>query len=73
MFLYDVDGQSETKNLEIAVNAQGSYTISPFGRFSGVSGTYVKPLLEYDYDFKVESADSTKETEESKTSVEPSE
>ena len=59
MFLLGVDGQTETKNLEISVNAQGSYTISPFGRFSGVSGTYVKPLLEYDYDFKVETADRT--------------
>ena len=59
MFLYDVDGQTETKNLEISINALGSYTISPFGRFSNVAGTYVKPLLEYDYDFKVESADRT--------------
>ncbi len=59
MFLYDVDGQTETKNLEVSVNAQGSYTISPFGRFSNAAGTYVQPLLEYDYDFKVESADRT--------------
>ena len=60
MFLYDVDGVSETRNLEISINALGTYTINPVGRFLDVTGrSYVKPLLEYDYNFVVETSDPT--------------
>ena len=60
MFLYDVDGVSETRNLEVSVNALGTYSISPYGRFLDAGGrSYVKPLLEYDYTFKVETSDPT--------------
>ncbi len=60
MFLYKADGVSETTELEISMNAKGTYTISPFGRYFDISGkSYVKPLLEYDYNFKVETSDPT--------------
>lgn len=60
MFLYDVDGTTETKDLEISINALSTYTINPVGRFLDVSGrSYVKSLLEYDYNFVVETSDPT--------------
>lgn len=60
MFLYDVDGVSETKDLEISINALSTYTINPVGRFLDASGrSYVKPLLEYDYSFEVTTSDPT--------------
>ena len=59
VFMYDVSG-AEVKDKTVTVNASGSYTISPYGRFVDATGTsYVAPLLEYDYDFTVTSSDET--------------
>ena len=60
VFVYDVDGVSETRNLEVSVNALGTYSISPYGRFLDPNGrSYIKPILEYDYTFRVETSDPT--------------
>lgn len=59
MFMYDVNGQ-EVTSMSVTINAYGSYTISPYGRFMDSNGvSYVQPLLEYDYNFTVTTSDET--------------
>lgn len=55
MFVYD-QTNAEVKNLEVSINATGSYTISPYGRFADGS---VKPLNEYGYNFTVTTSNET--------------
>ena len=60
IFLYDIDGKTEVDELEVSINSFGSYTISPYGRFVDAKGnSYVRPLIEHDFNFKVESDDPT--------------
>lgn len=48
------------KNTDVTIAAGGSYTINPIGRFVDAFGkTYEKPLLEYSYNFLVETEDET--------------
>ena len=60
MFLYDVDGTTKVKELEVTINAYASYIICPYGVFVDRAGVQtIKPLLEYDFDFAVTSNDET--------------
>ena len=48
------------KNTDVTIAAGGSYTINPIGRFVDALGrTYEKALLEYSYNFLVETEDET--------------
>lgn len=60
MFLLGTDKETPVQEKEININALGSYTISPYGRFVDAEGNpYTKSLLEMDYKFKVTSDDET--------------
>lgn len=60
VFMYDINKSAEVKTLDVVINSYGSYTIAPYGRFLDANGnTYVKPLIEYDYNFVVTSSDET--------------
>ncbi len=57
VFMYDKDNQM-VKTLDVYINAYGSYTIAPYGRFLNANGTtYIAPLLEHDFNFVVETTD----------------
>ena len=59
MFLVDESGE-EVKTLDVTINAFGSYTINPYGRFLDANGnSYVQPLIEYEYGFSLSCSDET--------------
>ncbi len=59
MFLLN-DAGEEVNSIDVRLNAFGSYTINPCGRFLEANGTsYVQSLKEYDYNFTVTSSDVT--------------
>lgn len=60
MFLIATDNVSEVKEKEININALGSYTICPVGKFTDANNrVYKKSLIEKEFDFKVTSDDET--------------
>lgn len=63
MFLVNNAGVGESREvseLNVVINASGSYTINPVGRFVDAAGTVTeKSLMEEEYDFTVKSSDVT--------------
>ncbi len=59
VYMIDESG-AEVTTLNIKLNAFGSYTINPIGRFVELNGvSYTKPLVEYEYNFDVTTSDMT--------------